>query len=74
MACATANVKFQLKRATAEEWAATTRVLLDGEPGYDTTNNVLKIGYNGKTWAELQPVNQLTTLTLIIDGGDSSDN
>lgn len=55
MACATANVKFRLRRATASEWL--TRVLLDGEPGFDTTNNILKIGNGGKTWSQLQRVN-----------------
>lgn len=57
MACPKANVKFQLRRATALEWANTTRVLLDGEPGYDTTNNILKIGRNNTPWANLVALN-----------------
>jgi len=57
MACATANVKFRLRRATAAEWAATSQILVDGEPGFDTTNNILKIGNAGKTWAQLKSAN-----------------
>lgn len=58
MACATANVKFLLRRATATEWAAaTSRILLDGEPGFDTTNNILKIGNGGRNWSQLKSVN-----------------
>jgi hypothetical protein len=67
MACPTANVKFRLRRATANEWATTTTILLDGEPGFDTTNNILKIGNAGRTWAELKPVN-----INVIDGGNAS--
>lgn len=55
MACATANVKFRLRRGNASEW--TTRILLDGEPGFDTTNNILKIGNAGKTWDQLPRAN-----------------
>ena len=51
------NVKFLLRRATADQWAASRRILLDGEPGYDTTNNILKVGRNGKLWPELQAIN-----------------
>ena len=67
MACATANVKFRLRRGTADEWATTTTILLDGEPGFDTTNNILKIGNGVKPWAQLKPVN-----INVIDGGNAS--
>ena len=68
MACPTANIKFRLRRSTASEWAAASSVvLLDGEPGFDTTNNILKIGNGVKPWAQLKPVN-----INVIDGGNAS--
>lgn len=66
MACPKANVKFQLRRATAAEWASTSRILLDGEPGYDTTNNILKIGRNNLPWSGLTALNNA-------GGGASAD-
>lgn len=57
MACATANVKFRLRRDTANEWATTTTILMDGEPGFDTTNNILKIGNASKSWDQLPRAN-----------------
>lgn len=42
---------------TAAEWAATTLVLLDGEVGFDSTNNIFKTGDGTNTWANLGVVN-----------------
>ncbi len=67
MACPTANVKFRLRRGTAAEWATPPLVVLsNGEPGFDTTNNILKIGNGINTWAALKPVN-----INVIDGGNA---
>lgn len=44
-------------RGTAAEWAATGRILLVGQLGYDTTNNILKVGDGVLAWAALPPAN-----------------
>ena len=46
-----ARLKF--KRGTASEWETRDVVLADGQPGYDKTNNRLKIGDGKTTWSEL---------------------
>lgn len=42
-----------MRRATATEWAASTLVMLQGEVGRDTTNNVVKFGDGVHMWPEL---------------------
>lgn len=46
--------QIQNRRATAEEWLADNPILLDGEIGFDETNNNIKIGDGVRTWAELE--------------------
>jgi len=51
------NVQFRLKNDTAANWASSTAVTLAaGEPGYDTTNKVLKLGDNSTNWMSLPAV------------------
>jgi hypothetical protein len=47
------SVCLQLRSDTAANWAAANPVLLDGELGYDKTNNVLKIGDGVTPWNSL---------------------
>lgn len=42
-----------LKRKTASEWEAETKVLWEGEPGYDKTHGALKIGDGSTQWRYL---------------------
>jgi antitoxin component YwqK of YwqJK toxin-antitoxin module len=42
-----AIVKFQLRRDTFVNWEKSNIPLFEGEPGFDTTNNILKIGPSG---------------------------
>ena len=49
------NARIILKHGTAEEWAASSLVLLQGELGLDTTSLILKIGDGVHTWTELSP-------------------
>jgi hypothetical protein len=58
MASTTTVVKFQLRRDTAANWNSSAVPLLEGEPGFDTTNNVLKIGPAGGPvgWNSIRPV------------------
>lgn len=53
--CDTTSVKFKLRRGIASLWPGVT--LAEGEPGYDITNNILKIGQTGVTWASLPAIN-----------------
>jgi hypothetical protein len=50
------TVRFALRRDTAANWSTSNPVLLDGEPGYDSTNNQLRIGFGGYKWNDLTPV------------------
>lgn len=47
---------IKLRRDTAANWAAEDPVLQLGEPGYDTTNNELRIGDGTSPWSELTPI------------------
>lgn len=47
---------FQVKRATYNAWHKENPVLLDGEIGYDKTNNKIKIGNGVNTWSQLSYV------------------
>ncbi len=47
---------IKLRRDTAANWAATDPVLSLGEPGYDTTNNELRIGDGTSVWSSLTPI------------------
>lgn len=53
----TINVKQKLRRNSATIWNSKNPVLADGEPGYDTTNNILKIGDGVKQWNNLKSIN-----------------
>ena len=45
--------QIQFRRGTATQWSNTNPVLASGEPGFDTTNNLLKIGDGTSTWSSL---------------------
>lgn len=47
---------IKLRRDTAANWAAADPVLALGEPGYDTTNNELRIGDGTTAWSGLTPI------------------
>lgn len=54
----TTIVKFQFRRDTAANWAISTIPLQEGEPGFDTTNQILKIGpTGGATWSAISTNN-----------------
>lgn len=46
-------MRIQLRRGTAAAWAAANPVLAQGEPGEDTTNNILRIGDGVTAWLSL---------------------
>jgi hypothetical protein len=49
-----AVVKFQLRRDTVDNWLRSGVRLEEGEPGFDITNNILKIGpKGGAMWKDI---------------------
>lgn len=66
------NVRFQLRRDTAENWhlsaanstdEAVFRPLQPGEPGFDTTNNEMRIGDGLSRWDDLPVVRTSVVMT-----------
>lgn len=51
------NTQINLRRGTASQWSSTNPVLGSGEPGYDITNGILKIGNGLSTWNNLVALN-----------------
>lgn len=49
--------RIQLRRDTNTNWSGTNPTLSDGEPGYDKTRNIYKVGDGATTWANLGPAN-----------------
>jgi hypothetical protein len=58
---------IQLRRDTAANWSASNPVLSDGQPGYDKTNGLIKIGDGVTAW------NSLASFTAIVSDGDKGD-
>jgi len=56
MSCGQTSVKFQLRRGTAQQWSTANPILAQGEPGYDETNNLLKIGDGITPWNSLPAI------------------
>jgi hypothetical protein len=55
---------IKLRRDTAANWTSANPTLADGQPGYDQTNNQLRIGDGTTAW---------TSLTALGGGGGVSD-
>lgn len=53
MAEKTVNWKMRQRQGTAAQWASANPILAAGEFGYDTTNDVVKIGDGVKNWSSL---------------------
>lgn len=47
------NLKFKIRIDTGSKWASSSLILLVGEPGYDSTNKILKFGDGVNTWPNL---------------------
>jgi len=47
------NDLIQIRKGTSAAWTSANPVLASGEPGYDTTNNILKIGDGSTAWNSL---------------------
>lgn len=69
-----ARYRYQLRRGTSDSWASANPVLLAGEPGVDTTTDVLKIGDGVTAWAGLadalsRPVIETAWVVKVFDTG-----
>ena len=47
------NDLVRFRKGTVSEWTAADPVLASGEPGFDTTNNILKVGDGVNNWTSL---------------------
>ena len=54
------TTRIKLRRDTADNWGTINPVLALGEPGYDTTNNKLKIGDGVTAWQDLSYLTDAT--------------
>jgi hypothetical protein len=54
------TTRIKLRRDTAANWNEANTVLALGEPGYDTTNNKLKVGNGTSTWTQLDYLTDAT--------------
>ncbi len=64
-----ANTIIRLRKGTSTDWSNTNPVLASGEPGYDVSSNILKIGNGSSTWSQLNNHNHTTS--NITDFGSS---
>jgi hypothetical protein len=50
------NNLIQFRKGNSSDWLSTNPILASGEPGYDSTNNILKIGDGITTWSLLSQI------------------
>ena len=55
------KARIQLKKDTSEAWRTNNPVLLDGEAGYESDTNLMKVGDGIHRWLELDYINSGAT-------------
>ena len=63
------NTTITIRKGSSSEWISSNPVLASGEPGYDITNNILKIGDGTTNWNSLN--NHKHSSSNIIDFNSS---
>jgi hypothetical protein len=58
------NNLIVLRRGTTDEWISSNTILASGEPGFDTTNNLLKIGDGINYWQNLTNTAEYSLLSI----------
>lgn len=53
------GLKIKFRRGTGAEWNTANPILAFGEPGFDVTNNVMKMGDGIHNWKDLPLLNFL---------------
>ena len=51
------NTAITFRKGSSSQWNSTNPVLASGEPGYDLSNNILKIGDGVSNWNSLNSIN-----------------
>ena len=70
------TVQIQIRRDTTANWQTSNPVLDLGEPGYDTTAHIMKVGDGVTPWTELEafvPADQLADVATSGSYNDLSD-
>jgi hypothetical protein len=63
-------VRFKLRRDTAANWTEANPILAEGEMGYETDTNKMKIGNGTKAWKDLSYFSSSSdTAATFFDGG-----
>jgi len=52
------NNLITFRRGTSNEWSTSNPILNSGEPGWDVTNNLFKVGDGTTPWNDLRPINE----------------
>ena len=68
--CKTTPARFQLRRDTASTWSARNPILAQGEIGYETNTNRMKVGDGVKPWKSLAYFPPNAVVDSVFDGGD----
>jgi hypothetical protein len=63
-----ANTIITVRKGTASQWTSSNPVLASGEPGYDLSNNILKIGDGVSNWNNLKNVASISGLITASSG------
>ena len=50
------NTTITIRKGSSSQWSSTNPVLASGEPAFDTTNNILKIGNGVSNWNSLNSI------------------
>ena len=67
------NVTVQIRNDTAANWAASgSKILAKGELGYDSTNNILKVGDGTSSWTSLEALSTTVSTVEPSTGSDKS--
>lgn len=66
------NTSITFRKGSSSQWNSTNPVLASGEPGYDLTNNILKIGDGVSNWNNLKNVASISGLISASSGNFNS--
>lgn len=64
---------IQFKRGGTANWYLNKEPLADGQPGYDKDKNKIKIGDQGKSWAQLPYASGLSSEEILSSEKDAKD-
>lgn len=66
------NSKIQIRKGSSSEWNSANPILDLGEPGFDSTNSIIKIGDGSTPWNDLRPINEsINKQTFNVDSSQS---